>query len=102
MGYHRDMYEATGNPWYAWEEYRECRRQGRIPADWVLHYFDESARAVHDLGVSASQTASPGYLGASREKFSKHLSSRLGKGVGIQFGEGAAILLFDANITGTS
>jgi hypothetical protein len=26
MGYHRDMYEATRNPWYAWEEYRESRQ----------------------------------------------------------------------------
>jgi hypothetical protein len=84
MGFYRDMYEATGNPWYAWEQYRLSRREKHIPADWVLKYLDEAADALHDLGVTLSeQTATlPAKAKATRQKLSRQTPAHVARALG--------------------
>jgi hypothetical protein len=105
MGFHRDLYEATGNPWYVWEHYRLSRQEGQAPAEWVLRYFDESARRLRDLGVSLSQKASKLPEGAQgkvrREKLSRKTASRLANALGFNQ-PGRGNFLLDANLSGTS
>jgi hypothetical protein len=66
----------------------------------VLHYFDESARAVHDLGVSVSRRA-PKLSGPDREKVSKQIPSQLASALGFNR-RGRGNPFFDSDIAGTS
>ena len=84
MGFHRALYEATGDPIYAWKCYLQWRRVGTIPPEWVLEYLDAAASAIVGVAGDFQQRAAAlpkGNKGA-RRKLSDQSAGRLSAALG--------------------
>ena len=78
----RILFEKTGNAFHAWEAYRWARLNDQPAPDWVMHYLDDSAKALEEEKPTNAKDVAKAFgmtVRAGKSKFTLALcqSSRL-------------------------